>query len=533
MDCLFIGYNELEFCSMKELSKNDMYLQKTMGLQYINYKNTNYTLKDIFNHFNSQNCKGKDTFTPVGLGDSFSNTIAYLGTYLHRRGYSIDYVNTFNDYKDELTYKLRNEKVKCVAIPTTFYLSEHPIMEIVSFVREHNSETKIVVGGPFIAALVNLNQANQQIIQHVFSEIGADFYIYSSEGENTLSELVGVLKNNSPVDKIDNLFYLSQGRYLSTSNNRENNNLEENTVDWKLFGNNRYKVFNVRTSKSCPFRCSFCNYHQIAGEYTTVSVDAIERELDTLKERGHAFGIGFVDDTFNVPPNRFKEIMRMMIRNKYNFKWASYFRCQFADRETIELMKESGCEFVFLGIESANQKILDNMNKNVQVEDYKKGIALLNEYNITSVAALILGFPGETLQTYQDTIDFIEECKPTFFRSNIWYCDPFSPIFNQRDKFNIQGAGYDWAHSTMNSKTASDLEYDLMKKVKNSTWIKHYDLDASLVFSLISQGYSVQWIKKFVHLFNDYVIEKIESGTEKKISDDQFIRFENLFKPGK
>jgi radical SAM superfamily enzyme YgiQ (UPF0313 family) len=72
----------------------------------------------------------------------------------------------------------------------------------------------------------------------------------------------------------------------------------------------------------------------------------------------------------------------MMIKNKYEFKWNSFFRCQFADREVVELMKESGCEGVFMGIESGSDKILENMNKASRIEKYYEGIALLKEYDI-------------------------------------------------------------------------------------------------------------------------------------------------------
>lgn len=530
MDCLLIGYNEMDFSVVKEMSENDFYLKKTIDLQYIKHNGIEYTAPQLFSHFCSANSNIKDSFIPVELGDSFSNTIAYLGSFLLNRGYSIDYVNTFKDYKEELAYKLSNQNVKCVAIPTTFYLSYHPIKEIVSFVRHYNKETKIVVGGPYIAKFVFINQKNTEFLQETFHKIGADYYVYNFEGETALSQLVGAIKNRTPVEMIDNIYYNHEGNFLFTKNSTEDNNLEKDTIDWKLFKNTKTRVFNIRTSKSCPFCCSFCTYHQVAGKYTTISVEALEKELNTLKERGdNVVGLGFVDDTFNVPPDRFKEILRMMIKNKYNFKWASYFRCQYADRETVELMKQSGCEYVLLGIESGNQQILDNMNKKVRLEDYKRGIALLNEYNIANVASIILGFPGETIQTFQDTVDFIEECKPTFVRTNIWFCDPFSPIYHEREKFGIEGAGYNWVHSTMDSKTASELEYDFIMKVKNSIWNKHLGVDAYIVFSLIAQGFSVPWIKEFITTFNDCVKDKLINGNQKEITTDMYNNFKTIF----
>lgn len=74
-----------------------------------------------------------------------------------------------------------------------------------------------------------------------------------------------------------------------------------------------------------------------------MSVACVERELDAIKAAGTATHLYFMDDTFNVPKKRFQEILRMMIRNQYNFKWKSFYRSDHGDEETIALMQESGC----------------------------------------------------------------------------------------------------------------------------------------------------------------------------------------------
>lgn len=76
---------------------------------------------------------------------------------------------------------------------------------------------------------------------------------------------------------------------------------------------------------------------------TTASVETVRKELRALAEHG-VDNVVFVDDTFNVPPKRFKEICRMMIEENLGLNWYSYFRCSNArDEEAFDLAAESGC----------------------------------------------------------------------------------------------------------------------------------------------------------------------------------------------
>jgi wyosine [tRNA(Phe)-imidazoG37] synthetase (radical SAM superfamily) len=202
-----------------------------------------------------------------------------------------------------------------------------------------------------------------------------------------------------------------------------------------------------------------------------------------------------------------------MIKNKYKFSWNSFFRCQYADRETVEMMRESGCDLVALGIESGSQKILDNMNKAVAIEQYYNGISLLNEYGITSTASFIIGFPGETYETFQETKKFIEEGKPTFFKAEAWICLPLSPINNNREKFNIQGVGRHWSHETMDSNTAHALVDELFFTVKNSIRLQYGDY----IRHMKQRGLSMEQIKWFYSCYNDALKDKIRDTKNKGI----------------
>ncbi len=502
IDCLLIGHNEMNFEEYEKVvkrmgAKTPAY--RDLNLNFIQYKNKPYSAPEIFNMFYYSDGY-MDEYGKLSLGDTFSAAISYLGTYLHRRGFSFDFVNSFQNQKAELERKLKGNEILTIAVTTTLYVSVFPLIEVVSFIRKHNKTAKIIVGGPFIST--NIRTQDSMTLEFVFESIGADIYINSSQGEAALADLISTIKNNGDLSKINNIHYKSKNSYIKTEIKEENNPLNENMVDWTLFKNRLGKFANLRTAISCPYTCAFCGFPQHAGKYQTTDVDKIEQELNSLKEAGNVESINFIDDTFNVPAERFKDILRMMIRNKYNFKWHSYFRCQFADEETISLMKESGCEGVFLGIESGNEQILKNMNKAAALDKYRNGIKLLRENDIITFASFIVGFPGETRETVQDTINFIEETKPDFYRAQLWYCEPITPIWNEKDKYNIKGSNFEWSHATMDAKTGCDLIEEMFLNVKNSVWLSQYNFDFVNLFHMLQRGLSLQEIKHFVSGFN-------------------------------
>src|SRR6185369_17679031 len=214
-------------------------------------------------------------------------------------------------------------------------------------------------------------------------------------------------KDGGQLSEISNIAYLEKGELIRTRVLPENNSLDDYAVNWLDFADERLgQTIQTRTARSCAFSCSFCNYPARAGKLTLASLETIEKELDSLARLGYIKNLVFIDDTFNVPLPRFKEICRLMIEKNYQFNWFSYFRCSNSDEEAIDLLARSGCKGVFLGIESGSPTILKNMNKAATVEKYERGIELLHQYGVLTFASFILGFPGETEATFRESVDF-------------------------------------------------------------------------------------------------------------------------------
>jgi radical SAM PhpK family P-methyltransferase len=466
---------------------------------------------------------------PLTLGDTFNLAIAYLGTYLHRRNLSFDYVNAFQDEKEVLGEKLAKGKPLTVAIITTLYVSVFPILEVVRFVKKYNNSVKIIIGGPFISNQVRALERRD--LESLFKFLGADVYVNSSQGEAALVKIIHAFKNNLPLERIDNIYYNVNGEFRETLISRENNRLSENMVNWDLFSHLVGAHINIRTSISCPFSCKFCGFPEHAGQYQTAGVVEIEEELNRVNKIEAAGSVHFIDDTFNVPVKRFKEILKMMIKNNYKFKWHSHFRCQFAERETVELMKESGCEGVILGIESGSNKMLKLMNKASKVEQYLNGIELLKSCGILMHGNFFIGFPGETRETVDETVRFIKESGIDFYNAQLWYCDTITPIWREREKFAVRGSNYEWTHATMDSQEASDLIDEIFSGIDEPIWVPQYNFESDGLFHLLHRGLSLEQVKNFIKTFNKGIREKINDRSRGDVSFEVIKELEESLRP--
>ena len=507
LDCVIIGHNDVSFKSIAEPLKN---MSKRSGAyndlqaNSVMFDNERITYMDLLNRV-LKKATGRDH----GLHACELPHLgaAYLKSFLRKRNFNAEVVNSFNNNQERLK-ELLAQSPKAVAITTTLYVDYAPIVEIVNFIREHNSETKIVVGGPHVFTICS--DQDEMTQNYIFQEIGADIYVFDSQGELTLTKVLSELREGGKanLDNVPNLVYTFDNEtFKRTPRVVEDNDMNENAVDWGYFEPDYFTpTAQMRTARSCAFKCSFCRYPAFAGSLNLTDLEVIERELSTLKAAGTK-NLVFIDDTFNVPLPRFKEICRMMIKNKFDFQWFSFFRCANADDEAFDLMAESGCKGVFLGIESGDPTILKNMNKFADPGRYRYGIQKLKERDITTFATIIIGFPGETRETIQNTMNFLNETSPTFYRLELYFHYNNVPIHQRAEEFGIRGTGYSWKHNTMDWREASEHVQRLYREIDGPRVLPGYMFDFWSIPYLLGKGITIDQIGKFATVAQDLLVK--------------------------
>ena len=522
-DCVIIGYHETE------LSADEPSLVvEDEGDLPVPVRNLRRSQLSIDGGFQSY----LDALAYVrrdGQAESCAYTVAelpslgtvYLANYLRSHGHSADFVNSFTFEQDRLA-ELLGDGPRSVAITTTFYMVPAPVIDIVRFVRERAPGVPIIVGGPLVDNNCRAHEHDVEHLQRFFDRVGADIYVWESQGEAALEAVVAALKAGGDATGIPNVFTRSGRAWTMSGRRPENNDLDECVVRWASFDPEVLgPTLSTRTARSCAFKCAFCDYPERAGGLTLASVDTVERELEELARMG-VRRVAFIDDTFNVPTRRFKELCRMMVRRDFGIEWFSYFRCGHArEPEVYDLMHAAGCRGVLLGIESADDQVLRNMDKRATRAAYSYGIEQLRRRGIFVHASLVIGFPGETPDTVRRTIDFLDETGPDTFACNHWYYLHSTPVHHRAAEFDLRGKGYKWSHRTMDSRRAMEAADEIFASVTGAAWMPVTGLDFWGVPYMLGKGMTHAEIVRFLELAKPLTASRVARSSSTAVAAGQ------------
>lgn len=166
-----------------------------------------------------------------------------------------------------------------------------------------------------------------------------------------------------------------------------------------------FPSYTVIASRGCPFRCAFCNASATLGKRVRLrSPAALLAEIRILKERYGARGIMFLDSTFTINKSWVKEFCVEYIKSGLGLPWAANSRSDTVDGEMLKQMKGAGCWNITFGIESANQKSLDLIDKGTTVAQNTAAIEMSLKMGLNVYTSYIICLPGETEEDVNNTI---------------------------------------------------------------------------------------------------------------------------------
>ena len=174
----------------------------------------------------------------------------------------------------------------------------------------------------------------------------------------------------------------------------------------------QYPYVSLYTGRGCPARCTFCLWPQVTTghSYRTRSVDNVIEEVKEMKRLFPGMKeIFFDDDTFTADRNRAREIAQRL--KPLGLCWSTNSRAN-VDYETLKIMKDGGLRLFVIGYESGNAEILKNIKKGVALETSRRFTQDCHKLGILIHGTFILGLPGETRETIQQTMRFAKEMNP-------------------------------------------------------------------------------------------------------------------------
>lgn len=194
----------------------------------------------------------------------------------------------------------------------------------------------------------------------------------------------------------------------------------------------------MMSARGCPFNCTFCGLSTIWGHHVrTHSIDRIIEEILIRKNIYHVDYFSFRNGTFTLDKNWVKEFCKRLLKDSVDIKWECLTRVDVIDEELVSLMKEAGCETIRIGVESGSQKILDYIRKGISLDQIRKAAQILNKSGIFWAAYFMLGVPMETIESMDESLNFIKEINPPFVTLSKFTPLPGTEMFQEVVDFGL------------------------------------------------------------------------------------------------
>jgi len=192
----------------------------------------------------------------------------------------------------------------------------------------------------------------------------------------------------------------------------------------ELFPLNKYRfpfarkhpIALIQGDYGCPFKCKFCIQNKVGFKWR--KTEDIVNELIFVRDLG-VKELYFNNATFGANKKETIKLLKEMIRLNFGFSWFCYSRVDVIDEELLKLMKVAGNHTIMFGIESGNQKILDKYCKGITIKQIRETFDLCKKYKIRQAATFMLGFPNESIESINGTVNFALELDCDFVAFNV------------------------------------------------------------------------------------------------------------------
>lgn len=351
--------------------------------------------------------RGKTLYYPLWL--------AYAAGFLEKEGHEIRLIDAIAlDWeRDDVFHDVIDFQPEIVVVDSNFSSLKNDI-NISNLIKEKTRATTVIVGPP-------ASQFPEKIV-----EDGVDFAA-RLEFEQTIKEIADAIITKDDFSSIKGISYKKEGQLIHNSDREPTTSkfLDEipfvsevykkhlNIKDYFL-SHSFYPMVQIFTGRGCPNYCTFCSWPEtlMGRKYRVRSVknvvdefQYVSQELPEVKE------IFIEDDSFTIDKNRLIEFCDELKKRDIKISWSCQSRADL-DYETMRIMKDAGCRLLDVGYESGNNEILQNIKKGTNVNQLREFTINAKKASLKILADFVIGFPGETNETAEQTINFIKEIKP-------------------------------------------------------------------------------------------------------------------------
>ena len=440
-------------------------------------------------------------FYPISETPSPPLGLAYLASALEAAGAEVqvlDYVVYPFDEKKLYTV-IKTFKPHMVGA-TAVTMTVDNALKVLETVKHISPQLPTVMGGPHVTFA-----ASKTLEQHPELDI-----VVLGEGERTVVELVQAIANENDWDSVRGIAYRRDNKVQVTSSRPMIRDLDSLPPPARhLLPLGRYRALrmpiSMTTSRGCPFKCIFCVGRKMVGARVRYrSPAAVVDEMQSLSEMGF-HQINLADDLFTANRSHCLAVCDEINARQLDIKWTSFARVDTVSLNLLRRMRSAGCTAVSFGIESGDPAILKSIKKGITLDQVTAAVEMCNQAGVAPYASFILGLPGETEESIQQTLRFGKQLKQMGLMFGFHLLAPF-PGTEIRERHTAYGI-----------------------RILSNDWSDYHANRAIVETDGVSQSHLNDLIKTWEDEFNSHLAdidEKMANGTATQEEADQLIGLE-------
>ncbi len=412
---------------------------------------------------------------PIGLG--------YLAAVLEKEGYKIFIIDCglLNiSYNKVIEYLIRINPLLIGISSMTVHYNE--MKKLSRSIKEHSQlkNIPIVLGGVHVSFLP----------EESLKECNADFVIIG-EGERTICELSNALRDKASLNEIKGLVFKSNGEIKINKPRELIENIDELPLPaWHLIPPDIYPqdphgheyirapYAPILTTRGCPYKCTYCASTNLWGnKFRRRNPKYVVDEIELLVERYGVREIHIWDDNFTLNKKHVLDICDELLKRKLDIKLKcpNGVRIDTLDEGILLKMKTTGFYQITIAVESGSQRVLDSVNKKLDLKRVPKVVKLLRKIGIVSRGFFILGLPAETINSLHETLQYSSKLGLDFASFFIAQPIPGSKIFEKwRKTVNLQN--WDWSDIdyAVKGQNLSKIDPKVLIKFRNRAYLTFF-----------------------------------------------------------
>lgn len=209
-------------------------------------------------------------------------------------------------------------------------------------------------------------------------------------------------------------------------------------VPFESYGLSKNSNGGMITSRGCVYSCGYCSSSLIMGKkFRSRSPENVVDEIEELFNTYHIDDIAFMDDTFMLNKKRAGSIAQEIKDRNLDVSFVASSRVDMVNKDLLNQLQSSGMNTIYYGVESGSQRILNLMKKGITLKQAENAVNNAKNVGLEVLTSYIIGYPGETVEDMNKTIDFSIKLDPDYCQYSILTPFPGTPIYHDLKGKNL------------------------------------------------------------------------------------------------